>query len=183
MVLPPIQYATTEDGVSIAYASLGTGPPLIYLQTHPIGDLAGMLQDEIYAELIGALSQGSQVFLFDNRGAGQSDRDPADVSLAGLLADIDAVVASAGLTTFNLSGELTSVPLAVAYAARHPQAVQRLWLESPLPGDLLYTTPFRELRLSNWELFLQTVVRDVLGFQDEEFSKRTVERGVAAVSA
>ena len=82
-----------------------------------------MLQDEIYAELISAISQSSQVSLFDNRGAGQSDRDPADVSLAGLLADIDAVVTDAGLTTFNLSGELTSVPLAVAYAARHPQTV------------------------------------------------------------
>ena len=27
MEVPPIQYTTTEDGVSIAYTSLGSGPP------------------------------------------------------------------------------------------------------------------------------------------------------------
>jgi hypothetical protein len=30
MISPPIQYATTSDGVRIAFMSLGSGPPVVF---------------------------------------------------------------------------------------------------------------------------------------------------------
>ena len=36
---PRIQYAKTSDGVSIAYAAMGDGPPLVYMPNLPVTNI------------------------------------------------------------------------------------------------------------------------------------------------
>ena len=48
---PRIQYAQTSDGVSIAYATLGSGPPLIYVCGWP-GNLAIEWEHQFAREFI-----------------------------------------------------------------------------------------------------------------------------------
>ena len=38
-VEPVIQYATTTDGVSIAYSTIGEGPPVVFLPILPLSHL------------------------------------------------------------------------------------------------------------------------------------------------
>ena len=72
---PRIQYARTEDGVSIAYSTVGTGPPIVLTAI-----MWGDASQEGYSGLpsvsqITALTEaGLQVTSYDPRGTGGSDR-------------------------------------------------------------------------------------------------------------
>jgi pimeloyl-ACP methyl ester carboxylesterase len=86
---PPMQYATTVDGVRIACMSLGEGPPVVFA-SNIFGDLNGyrtgwpQLQ-EITDRLV---RLGSRVIRYDVRGMGYSDRNVEDLSLEGRVRDL-----------------------------------------------------------------------------------------------
>src|SRR3990170_3231511 len=126
---PRIQYAKTSDGVNIAFWTLGEGPPLVCLPasfTH--------IQLEWQIPQIRAwyerLAQARQLVRFDWRGWGLSQRDvaPLPPGLEWGQSDIEAVVEGLGLDRFALIGPQHGAPLALAYAARHPERVARLVL-------------------------------------------------------
>jgi class 3 adenylate cyclase/pimeloyl-ACP methyl ester carboxylesterase len=124
-----IGFATTSDGVRIAYATSGAGPPLVLVlgwATHLTEGLGSPLYDQA-----GALAWHSRdhlVVRFDGRGFGLSDRNVSDFSLDARVRDIEAVVDALGLERFDLSGLSAGTPTVVAYAARHPERVSRLVL-------------------------------------------------------
>src|SRR5262249_30214247 len=61
----------------------------------------------------------------------QSDRDVADYSLEMQIKDLEAVADRLGSKRFELMGATSSSPLAIAYAARHPERVENLILWLP----------------------------------------------------
>ena len=69
-----ISFCTTSDGVTIAYATLGEGPPLVYVTGWP-GHLQLEFDTEHSGELIRALSEGVRLVRYDMRGSGLSDTD------------------------------------------------------------------------------------------------------------
>src|SRR5262245_7234784 len=89
----PMQYATTSDGVRIAYMSLGDGPPVVFA-SNIFGDLSAYLGGwpAMREGTDRAVSQGWRVILYDVRGMGFSDRNVPDVELAGRVLDVEAVV-------------------------------------------------------------------------------------------
>jgi class 3 adenylate cyclase len=176
----PIRYTQTDDGVAIAYATIGNGPAIIVLQTLPFGDLAHYLRIEINDEWISFLADTFEVLLFDHRGAGQSDRNPAAITVDALLSDVSAVVRASGLTRFGLYAESTGIPLAARYAALHPDLVDRLVLEAAEQIDI--ESPLGQLRAVDWDLYLQTVMRKGLDFKDEAYATQLVAGARGAVS-
>lgn len=66
------------------------------------------------------------VVRFDERGHGLSDRDVTDHGLEVRVADLEAVVDDAGMERFDLLAMAQGGPVAITYAARHPQRVSRL---------------------------------------------------------
>ena len=90
-----MQYATTSDGVRVAYMSLGDGPPVVFA-SNIFGDLSAYLGGWPAAKegTDRAVNQGWRVILYDVRGMGFSDRNVADVELAGRVLDVEAVVAA-----------------------------------------------------------------------------------------
>jgi class 3 adenylate cyclase/pimeloyl-ACP methyl ester carboxylesterase len=135
-----IGFATTSDGVQIAYATTGEGPPLISVLgwgTHlerafgsPMYDPEGWIR---------WASQNHLFVRYDGRGYGLSDRDVEDFSLDARVRDLEAVVDALGLERFALYAVSAGGPTAIAYAVRHSERVSRLilaatfakWLFSP----------------------------------------------------
>ena len=89
---PSVQYAQTTDDVSIAWTSVGTGPPLIHLPGVPLSNVEAEWRIPILRQAFAALARSTRYIQYDGRGSGRSQRLVADVSLDAMLLDLDAVV-------------------------------------------------------------------------------------------
>jgi|GEM_PF-204077 len=122
-----IRFCLAEDATRIAYATVGSGPPLVRApnwMTHLEYDW----QNPVWRHLVSALSRNHQLVRFDQRGNGLSDWDPPELSFDSIVTDIEAVVGAAGLTRFPLLGISQGCAYSIAYAVRYPQRVTRLVL-------------------------------------------------------
>jgi pimeloyl-ACP methyl ester carboxylesterase/DNA-binding CsgD family transcriptional regulator len=122
------RFCTTPDGVRLAYAMDGDGPPLVKAGnwlTHVEYDR----QSPVWRHWVRELSRGRTFIRYDERGCGLSDRElAAPPTLASSVADLAAVVDAAGLERFALLGLSGGGPTAVEYASRNPERVSRLVL-------------------------------------------------------
>nr|WP_232523028.1 alpha/beta fold hydrolase [Nocardioides sp. MAH-18] len=133
--LPPVRHRDTQeirychspDGVSIAYATSGSGPPLVKAANW-LTHLDIEWQSPIWAHWIDALSHGRRLVRYDERGCGLSDWEVTDFSLDAWVEDLELVVDSVGLERFPLIGLSQGGAVAIAYAVRHPDRVTRLVL-------------------------------------------------------
>jgi pimeloyl-ACP methyl ester carboxylesterase/DNA-binding CsgD family transcriptional regulator len=135
----PMHYATTRDGVRIAYMSLGDGPPLVFA-SNIFGDLSAYLggwppATEVTNRLV---NLGWRVIRYDVRGMGYSDRNVDDVELAARVLDLEAVVAALRLDRFALAGLDIGAATAVTYAVANQANVSRLILLSPWSSGVKY---------------------------------------------
>lgn len=122
-----IQFCHTADGERLAYATVGDGPPLVRA-AHWITHLDYEWQSPVWQHWMEGLSRGRTLVRYDERGCGLSDHDPYDVSLESFVHDLEAVVDDLGLERFPLMGLSQGGPVAIEYAARHPERVSRLVL-------------------------------------------------------
>lgn len=122
-----IRFCTTSDGVRIAYATVGEGPPLVLIPGW-VSHLEVMWEYPPLRSRVEALARHVQYVCFDKRGTGLSDRNVSDFSVDARVRDVEAVVDHLKLRTFALWGFSEGGPAAIAYAARHPRRVSRLIL-------------------------------------------------------
>ena len=163
---PRIQYAKTEDGVSIAYWIMGEGPALVC--DAPLGHSHLHLEWEYppLRDFYERLAEQRTVVRFDYRGWGMSQRDGFEFSVEGFLMDIDAVVERLGLVQYAMLAFGGSGPYAIAHAARQPEQVSQLVLWEPVvywPGSP-QVTALRELLDKDWELYTEAMAHSVLGW-------------------
>jgi len=124
---PAIRFCTATDNTKIAVGTYGSGPPLVRAGTwltHVEYDAASPLSAHWCEEL----AKRHRYVAYDGRGCGLSDRQVGDLSLEVFVADLEAVVDGLGLERFPLLGMSMGAPVAVAYAAKHPDRVSRLVL-------------------------------------------------------
>jgi pimeloyl-ACP methyl ester carboxylesterase len=116
------------DGTRLAYHEAGAGDPLICLP-------GGPMQASAYLGDLGGLSAHRSLVLLDLRGTGESDlpADPASYRCDRLVDDVEALRAHLGLDRIDVLGHSAGGNLAVLYAARFPQRVDRLALVTPSP--------------------------------------------------
>lgn len=122
-----IRFCSSGDGVKLAYALSGEGPPLAMCApwlTH----LEHQWRSLAWQPWLEAFSQEHTLLRYDSRGCGLSDREVADVSFESWVRDFECVVDAAGLERFPLLGTCQGGPIAIEYAARHPGRVSQLVL-------------------------------------------------------
>ena len=124
-VVQDIRFARSADGVQIAYAVHGSGPPLL-LDSCWLSHLQHDWQSPVWRHYLVELGRVATVIRFDERGHGLSDRGVTDHSLEARVADLEAVVDDAGLERFAVLAMAQGGPVALEYAARHPERVTRL---------------------------------------------------------
>jgi pimeloyl-ACP methyl ester carboxylesterase/tetratricopeptide (TPR) repeat protein/tRNA A-37 threonylcarbamoyl transferase component Bud32 len=122
-----IRFCKTADGVRIAYATAGSGPPLVKAANW-LNHLEYDWQSPIWRPLLDALAQQFLLVRYDERGNGLSDWNIAELSLNAFVSDLEAVVEAAGLKRFPLLGISQGGAVAIAYAVRHPERVSHLIL-------------------------------------------------------
>jgi DNA-binding winged helix-turn-helix (wHTH) protein/pimeloyl-ACP methyl ester carboxylesterase len=130
-----IRYCTTNDGVRLAYATTGSGPPLVKASnwlTHLDFEWGSPIWRHWYA----ALSLHHRLVRYDERGNGMSERDVPDVSFDTWVRDLETVVDAAGLDRFPLLGISRGGPIAIAYAVKHPERVTHLVLYGAFSAGL-----------------------------------------------
>lgn len=122
-----VTFHRTPDGVSLAVACSGEGPTLVKAANW-LNHLEHDWRSPVWAPLLHRLADGRRLVRYDGRGNGLSDREVADISFEGFLADLETVVDGLGLTRFPLLGMSQGAPVAIAYAAKHPKRVSGLVL-------------------------------------------------------
>jgi len=171
---PRIQYAKASDGVNIAYWTLGEGPPLVQMWSIPFGHSQLEWQIPEVRRLYERLARNTTLVGFDSRGTGLSDRSVTEFSLDALVLDLEAVVDRLGLARFALGGAINSGPVAVAYAARHPQRVSHLflWCSWARGAEALRRSPLFEMLETDWEMYTETAAYLALGWSHGEQAHR-----------
>jgi class 3 adenylate cyclase/pimeloyl-ACP methyl ester carboxylesterase len=170
---PKTRYVTTVDGVRIAYWTMGEGEPFVYLSGWPFEHIELELQRAVDIELYGHLSQHRMLVRYDGRGAGMSDREVEDVSLTARVLDLAAVVGQLETRPIALVGFATSAPVAIVFAARHPELVSRLVLYDA-HADLKSLSERPQIKAvtglmsANYEMFTETLGSLGYGYSSDQ---------------
>ena len=140
-----IRFCTSSDGVRVAFASGGDGPPLVKAANW-ISHLERDLGSPVWSPLLRALMQRHRLVRYDQRGCGLSDWDVPSMSFDDWVADLETVVDHLGLKRFPLLGISLGASIAIAYAARHPERVSHLVLYGGYARGRLHRQPSAQAR-------------------------------------
>jgi pimeloyl-ACP methyl ester carboxylesterase len=121
------RFCKTSDGVRIAWASMGEGPPLVKAANW-LSHLDFDLESPVWRHWLRELSRDHTLIRYDERGCGLSDWDVDEFSVDAWVRDLESVVEAAGLDRFALLGISQGGPVAIAYAVKHPERVSHLIL-------------------------------------------------------
>ncbi len=131
-----VRFCTSSDGVRLAYATVGSGPPLVKASNW-LSHLEYDWQSPIWRHWVEELARDHTYLRYDARGCGLSDRGPGEISFEAWVQDLEAVVDAAQLERFPLLGISQGGAIAVAYAVRHPERVSHLVLYGAFPRGRL----------------------------------------------
>lgn len=173
---PRVRYATTADGVSIAWMSLGAGPTMVAILPFPWTNLEASWQLPEIRGWHERLARGRRLVVYDGRGMGLSDRECTEMSLDALVGDLEAVVEHAGIERFSLTSAPTAGSIAITYATRHPDRVSHLMLFSTaargsesLPSQSEMLLEFAD---RDWNLYTETLAHSLIGWGEGEYAHR-----------
>ncbi len=159
-----VAFCHSRDGTRIAYATSGTGYPLVKAG-HWLTHLEHDWHSPIWRPFLSRLSGQFTLVRYDQRGNGLSDWEVSDFALERFVEDLEATVDAAGLERFALYGTSQGVPIAVSYARRHPQRVSHLVLHGGfVRGRLVRSGADREQGLA-----LITLIRHGWGKANSPF--------------
>jgi len=132
-----IRFCTSSDGVGIAYATSGSGPPLVKAANW-LSHLEFDGRSPVWRHWIRELSRYHTLVRYDERGCGLSDWNVDEFSLDAWVRDLEAVVDGLELERFPLLGISQGGPIAIAYATRHPERVSHLILHGSYARGVLH---------------------------------------------
>jgi class 3 adenylate cyclase/alpha-beta hydrolase superfamily lysophospholipase len=129
-VPPHTRYAVTEDGVYIAYQTIGDGPvDLVFVHSF-VSHVELFWELPSFERFVRELSSRARVILFDKRGVGLSDRLSSIPTLEARMDDLRAVLDATGSKRPLLIGDGDGGALATLFAATYPERTLGLLLWS-----------------------------------------------------
>ena len=172
-----IRFCLTNDGVRLAWSSVGSGYPLVKAANW-LNHLDFEWESPIWKHWIAELTRHHRLIRYDERGNGLSDWEVRDMSMGLWVRDLEAVVDAAGVDRFALLGISQGGAVAISYAVRHPERVSHLILLGAYSRGCNHRLPPEELEARR---ALKTLVRlnwgkNLPGFS-EMFTKRFVPDG------
>lgn len=124
-----IGFCQVSDGTKIAYATIGSGPPLLKAANW-LNHLEFDWESPIWGRSFAAMARARTFIRYDERGSGLSDWDVTDLSFEAFVEDLEAVADKLELERFPLLGISQGAAVSIEYAVRHPERVSGLILLS-----------------------------------------------------
>jgi DNA-binding CsgD family transcriptional regulator/pimeloyl-ACP methyl ester carboxylesterase len=187
MRVPRISYARSADGVSLAFTVAGDGPAVVFVPWVPFSNLRMEWQNPLLHQVFEQMAQDLTLVHYDGRGTGHSQRDVTDVSLEAMVSDLEAVIGRTRLAQVSLLGQYNSCPHVIAYAARHPERVNRMvlfggsargWTAMSARG----TQALLSLIEQDWDLFADAAAHQWMGWSAGEAGRAIADAIRAAVT-
>jgi class 3 adenylate cyclase len=184
-----IRFCTTSDGVRIAYETHGSGYPMVWVP----GWISHLELDEFISARHTEYwsSRGVMVVRYDKRNTGLSDRGIPDTGLEARVRDFEAVVDALALERFAVNGISEGGPIAISYAATHPDRVSHLILFGTYANGAAFasaetTGPIASVVRAQWGLassmFTDMLLPDATPEERRSFA-RLQREGVSADDA
>jgi pimeloyl-ACP methyl ester carboxylesterase/DNA-binding CsgD family transcriptional regulator len=195
-----IRYLKTADGVQLAWATMGSGPPLVKAASW-LTHLQYDLESPVWRHWLRFCATHFRFTRYDERGCGMTQWEVPDVSMPRWVDDFEAVANVAEPErAFSVLGISQGAATGIGYAVRHPQRVSHLILYGgyatgwALRGDEEGLRRYRaivELIRLGWgtdnaafrQVFTSRFVPDATGEQIDWFNdlcKRTTKPEIAA---
>jgi len=169
-----IRFCTVSDGTSIAYATIGHGPPLVKAP-HWLTHLEYEAESVLWRHWLQELSREHQFLRLDQRGCGLSDREVEDLSFEAYVSDLETVVDAAGFDRFPLLGSSQGGAVAIEYAFRHPERVTQLVLFGAFANRPSTASPAQQEAL-------KTLIRECWGQDDPAYRQIFTSRFMPGAS-
>lgn len=122
-----IFFTKTPDGTQIAYAVVGSGPPLVKVGNY-LSHLEYDWSSPVWMHWLEELAHEHTLIHYDERGSGLSDWDVEDLSFDAWVRDLEAIMDDLEFNQVPLFAMSQAGAVAIAYAARHPERVSCLIL-------------------------------------------------------
>jgi pimeloyl-ACP methyl ester carboxylesterase/DNA-binding CsgD family transcriptional regulator len=162
-----IRFCRTSDGVQLAYAVSGEGPPLVMSSTW-LTHLEHQWRSLAWRPWLDVFAKDNRVLRHDSRGCGLSDRTIRNLSFETWVHDLECVVDAANFRRFALVGTCWGGPVAIDYAVRHPERVSRLVLYGTYARGVLQRHPLQPGAADRARVWGE-VARLGWGYQDHPF--------------
>jgi class 3 adenylate cyclase/pimeloyl-ACP methyl ester carboxylesterase len=122
-----VRFATAPDGVQIAWASIGEGPPVLKAPNW-LNHLEYEWRSPVWGPAFAELARHCRFVRFDQRGNGLSDWEVEEISRDAMISDTATVAQAAGLERFALLGISQGCAFSIRYAVENPEQVTCLVL-------------------------------------------------------
>ena len=122
---PNVRYAKTPEGVHVAYAALGDGPPLLFCPPMVFA-IEWAFEDPACSRFLDRLAAFSRLIVFDKRGTGHSDPISGAPTLEERADDMLAVMDDAVVDQAVVFGCSEGGSMALMFAACHPERTKGL---------------------------------------------------------
>ena len=122
-----IGFCEVPDRTKIAYATIGSGPPLLKAANW-LNHLEFDWGSPIWGRSFAAIARARTFIRYDERGSGLSDWNVSDLSFDAFVEDLEAVADKLELERFPLLGISQGAAVSIEYAVRHPERVSGLIL-------------------------------------------------------
>ena len=121
-----IHFCRSRDGTTLAYAVLGSGPPVVKAANWHT-NLEQDFDSPAWPHWIQLFTADHCFLRYDERGNGLSDRD-CPITHDGFVEDLECIADCSGFDRFDLLGISHGASVAIRYAVRHPERVRRMVL-------------------------------------------------------
>lgn len=165
-----VRYATTSDGVRIAFTVFGSGPPLVVPPLLTGSHLQMEWDVSSRRASYEKLAERATVIRYEARGLGMSQRGVEDFSDTAMTRDLQAVCDAAGVATFSLYLHPVGGLVPQEFILRFPERISHVaaWVLSRNDNDAASLIA-RQRRIDSlmdddWELYTDIRSRLFLGW-------------------
>ncbi|MGH2810262.1 MAG: alpha/beta fold hydrolase, partial [Actinomycetota bacterium] len=125
-MVPATRYAKCDDGY-VAYQVIGDGPIDMVFMSAWFSHVDGRWEEPSFARMLRRFSSFARLIVFDKRGSGASDPlSKENMSWENWADDVLCVMDAAGSERAAVVGVGDSGPIAMLFAATHPERVSAL---------------------------------------------------------
>jgi class 3 adenylate cyclase len=164
-----IKYTITPDGARIAYSTMGSGPPLLFIVGFPFSHLKEELKIDSARSLYEALARHCTLIRLNLRGSGMSQRTGVEFTPELMVSDVVAVLDALNLEATDVIGSYAGGGTALELAAMHPERVRNLVLIDTSPYNFPESGDSQSRAIlsiveKDWQTFLKATAAAVNGW-------------------